>query len=173
MKRNPSAATALLFAAGMAATIPAMAVDACLVGTWSPEGNGAAEWVQRQSPGMKVLVQQEVATLRLNADGSYSAQARMRMEGRAAQVAARSGGSFSAQGGWSASGDRLTLVPSASRLDGTVDVSAGKAGTRGHRLPSKAARPTAYQYACGTGTLETRMRIPGVSDPIVQRYRRQ
>ena len=173
MKCEPTiTAVLLVLVAGLSAS-PAMARDTCLVGHWSPVGNGAAEWVQRQAPGMKMATPQQAASLTLRADGGYSARSQMQAEATSGAMSARSGGSFSAQGGWSSSGGQLTLTPSASSMDGTMQISAGKGPPVGAKMPKAAAQPTTYQYSCSGPTLETRMRIPGVADPIVQRYRRQ
>lgn len=173
MKCEPTIPAVLLaLVAGLSAPA-AMARDTCLVGNWSPVGNGAAEWVQRQAPGMKMATPQQVASLSLHADGSYNARSQVRTEAASGTMSARSGGSFSAQGGWSSSGGQLTLTPSASSMDGSMEISAGKGPPVQLKLPKAAAQPTTYQYGCSGPALETRMRIPGVADPIVQRYRRQ
>ena len=39
-------------------------------------------------------------------------------------------------------------------------------------MPRSPAQATSHEYSCRGGELETRIRIPGVADPIVQRYRR-
>lgn len=159
-------------AAGVPAA-PAMARDACLVGRWTPEGNGAAEWVQRQAPGMKMLVTQQVATLRLGADGDYSLQSQVRAEAATAGVTARSDGAFTARGSWRSAGNQLTLAPAASTTDGKVELGAGNGRSTGFALPKSGVQTTVHEYVCTGDVLETRMRIPGVADPIVQRYRRQ
>lgn len=162
----------LTVAAGLSAA-PAMARDACLVGRWSPQGNGAAEWVQRQAPGMKMMVTQQVATLRLGADGSYSLQSQVRAEAANDGRTARSDGTFSARGSWSSADGKLTLAPTASTTDGKVELDAGNGRSTGFPLPKSGAQNTIHAYACKGDMLETRMRIPGAADPIVQRYRRQ
>ncbi|TYT26520.1 copper resistance protein NlpE [Luteimonas viscosa] len=159
-------------AAGLPAA-PARARDACLVGSWSPVGNGAAEWVQRQAPGMKMMVTQQVATLRLGADGHYSLQSQVRAEAGNEGRSARSDGTFSARGSWSSADGKLTLAPTASTTDGKVELGAGNGPTTGFALPKSGAQATIHEYACKGDVLETRMPIPGVADPIVQRYRRQ
>lgn len=163
---------AALAMAGLSAP-PAMARDACLVGRWSPDGNGAAEWVQRQAPGMKMMVTRQVATLRLNDDGSYSLQSQLRAESANDGLTARSDGTFSARGSWSSADGKLTLAPTASTTDGKVELGAGDGRSTGFALPRSGAQNTIHEYACAGDTLETRMRVPGVADPIVQRYRRQ
>lgn len=159
-------------AAGVPAA-PAMARDACLVGHWTPDGNGAADWVQRQAPGMRMMVTRQVATLRLGADGDYSLQSQVRAEAANAGVAARSNGAFSARGRWHSAGNQLTLAPAASTTDGTVELAAGNGRSTGFALPKSGAQATVHEYTCRGDVLETRLRIPGVADPIVQRYRRQ
>lgn len=173
MKPSHPLASAVLLALVLAAA-PVAARDACLVGSWSPVGNGAAEWVQRQAPGMRMAVTRQVATLELAADGSYRLQAQVEARASGAGGAsARSDGRFSAQGRWTSSEGRLTLAPAASDGDGQVEMSsAAGAGTR-FALPDAPAQPTTQEYTCRGGELETRMRIPGIADPIVQRYRRQ
>ena len=114
----PLALGAALTLAACLPTAPAQARDACLVGSWSPEGNGAADWVQRQAPGMKMAITRQVATLVLAADGSY--RLKSQIEARATgqgSASARSGGRFSAQGRWSSEDGKLTLAPSTSRVD--------------------------------------------------------
>ena len=162
----------LAMAAGLTAA-PAMARDACLVGHWSPDGNGAAEWVQRQAPGMKMMVTQQVATLRLAADGSYSLDSQVRAEAANQGLTARSNGNFSARGSWGSADGKLTLAPTASTTDGKVELGSGNGRSTGFALPKSGAQNTVHEYACKGDVLETRMRIPGVADPIVQRYRRQ
>lgn len=153
---------------------PAAARDACLVGSWSPVGNGAAEWVQRQAPGMRMAVTRQVASLELAADGSYRLQAQVQARASGGSGAsARSDGRFSARGRWTGSDGKLTLAPAASDADGHVELSSpGGGGTR-FAMPDAPAQATTQDYTCRAGELETRMRIPGIADPIVQRYRRQ
>ena len=149
------------------------AADTCLVGSWEPVGNGAADWVQRQSPGMKAMVQQQVASLRLEADGSFRAQAQLRSTTEVDGIRGSSNGNHATQGTWSSSGNQLTLTPSSSQNHGELSVGAGKASPLRMKLPQFKAQPSLQQYTCTATTLETRMQIRGVADPILQRYRRR
>jgi len=151
---------------------PASAMDPCLVGTWEPEGNGAAEWVQRQAPGMKMAVSRQAASLHLGADGRYRLHAQVQAAGERDGIRARSDGRFAAQGGWRSADGSLTLTPSSSDTDATTELS-GKGGRVSFKTPRGDTRPTTQQYRCRGSELETRMQIPGVTDPIIQRYRRQ
>ncbi|WP_202844981.1 hypothetical protein [Luteimonas saliphila] len=150
----------------------ALARDTCLVGSWSPVGNGAAEWIQRQAPGMKMAVTQQAALLRLEADGRYSLRSQVQAEAGAQGKSARSHGTFSARGTWTSADGKLSLVPSASATDGKVEIGAnGRSAAMA--LPESTAQTTTHEYRCAGAELETRMRVPGHGDPIVQRYRRQ
>ncbi len=171
MKPTHALATTALLGAVLAG--PAIAGDPCLVGTWEPQGNGAAEWVQRQAPGMKMAVTRQAGSIQFGADGAYrlSAQVQAAAAGRDG-IQARSTGKFAAQGRWSTAGGNLTLTPSASDIDGRTELS-GKGGRMSMRMPDTGSRPTTQAYTCSGGELETRMQVPGVADPIVQRYRRQ
>ena len=170
----PLALGAVLALTACLPTAPAQARDACLVGSWSPEGNGAAEWVQRQAPGMKMAITRQVATLVLDADGSYRLQSQIqaRATGQGA-ASARSDGRYSAQGRWSSEAGKLTLAPSASKADGKVELASGDGAGTTIAMPDSPARTTSHEYTCRGGELETRMQIPGIADPIVQRYRKQ
>lgn len=171
----PLALGAALALAACLPTAPAQARDACLVGSWSPEGNGAAEWVQRQAPGMKMAITQQVATLILAADGSYRLQSQIqaRATGQGSTLSARSDGRYSAQGRWSSEAGKLTLVPSASKMDSKVELASGDGAGTTIAMPESPAQTTSHEYTCRGGELETRMKIPGSADPIVQRYRKQ
>ena len=170
---NRMAAAAALLAMAGAWAPSALAGDACLVGSWTPVGNGAAEWVQRQAPGMKMMVQQQVATMQLRGDGSYRLDAQVQAQAGHQGMGARSQGRFSASGQWSSRDGELTLVPVKSDMDASMVLSNGKDAAPAMKLPGGQARPTVHQYRCSGADLETRMRIPGSKDPIVQRYRRQ
>ena len=169
----PLALGAALALAACLPTTPAQAGDACLVGTWSPQGNGAAEWVQRQAPGMKMAITHQVATLVLAADGSYRQQSQIQASATGQHAtSARSDARFSARGRWSSEAGRLTLTPSESEMDGKVELGSGSGGGTTMALPESPAQTASHEYSCRGGELETRMKIPGIADPIVQRYRR-
>ena len=172
MMKSTTPMIALLALAGAWAPL-ALARDACLVGTWSPVGNGAAEWVQRQAPGMKMMIQQQAATMQLRGDGSYQMDSQIQAQASQAGMGARSQGRFSASGQWSSAGAELTLVPAKTDMDASLSMSSGKRSMPAIRLPKGEAKPTVHEYRCSGAELETRMRIPGSADPIVQRYRRQ
>lgn len=168
----PKAMIPGILLAAMLPAMPALARDACLVGSWSPVGNGAAEWIQRQAPGLRMAVTQQAASLRLDADGSYSLQSEIHAEAGDPARSARSLGTFSARGTWASADGTLSLVPAASSTNGRVEMRSA-AGTTGFALPDAPAQPTRQQYRCAGDGLETRLRVPGNSEPIVQRYRRQ
>ena len=169
----PLALGAALALAGCLPTTPARAGDACLVGSWSPQGNGAAEWLQRQAPGMKMAVTRQAAILVLAADGSYRQQSRIQASATGPDAAsARSDGRYSAHGRWSSEAGRLTLSPSASDVDGQVELATGDGAGTAIAMPRSPAQATSLEYTCRGDALETRVRIPGSADPIVQRYRR-
>ncbi|MGY1410831.1 MULTISPECIES: hypothetical protein [unclassified Luteimonas] len=173
MKSETRIPRLLLVLAATVAAPHAAAGDACLAGDWSPVGNGAAEWMQRQVPGMKMAVTEQVATLHLGGDGSYSLGAQLRAEAGQQGRSARSDGTFSAQGRWTSADGRLTLVPTASDTEGRVEMRAGDGRSTGFALPRSTAQTTVHEYACSGDTLETRMPIPGSAHPIVQRYQRR
>ncbi len=162
---------AVSLAGGCAA--PAVARDACLVGSWTPLGNGAADWVRRQAPGMRMAITQQAANLRLDVDGSYRAQAQVEAEASGPSRRARSNAAYSASGSWTSADGRLTLAPATSASRGAVEVGPGDGRSSRMALPAATAQPAMQEYSCSGDTLETRMRIPGSADPIVQRYRRQ
>jgi hypothetical protein len=167
--------SSITLALGLLVPLAALAspADPCLVGHWQPEGNGAAEWVQRQAPGMRMGIQQQVADMWLRADGSYSVQAQLRTRADGADLQGRSQASFAGQGRWSAHGNQLTLTPVSGQSDGDLEVGNARGASHRFRLPAFKPQPTVQHYSCTASTLETRMQVRGVADPIVQRYRRK
>jgi len=163
----------LALAAPLAAASPAD----CLVGRWEPDGNGAAEWVQRQAPGMQMAIQQQAAELELRADGSYSAWAQVQAQAGAggSGLHGSSRAQLTARGRWSADAGTLTLVPdaSASQASGSLEVGNGRGLAQKLKLPQLRPQASSQQYSCSGQLLETRTQIRGVADPVVQRYRRK
>ncbi|HLT44224.1 MAG TPA: hypothetical protein VK000_06140 [Luteimonas sp.] len=144
--------------------------DACLVGTWNPVGNGAAEWVERQAPGIRMAITHQAATLVLLDDGRYRQHTRIQASTTApGGERARSDAHSSAAGQWRSVEGTLTLTPSGSDMGGTVKPDSGAAFI----LPEAQVQATDQAYTCRGDDLETRLQIPGIDDPIVQRYRRQ
>jgi len=159
----------------LGACLPAVAGAApCLVGTWEPIGNAAAEWMQKNAPGARLAIDRQQAAISFRADGTYATDAAVD-----ATVSSAAGGSartrgtrFQASGTWSTEGDTLVMKPSRESVRGDMEV----AGPNGARirvpLPSGAPQVQRLQYRCAGAGMETRMAIPNAT-PIVQRYRRK
>src|SRR5690606_13956593 len=163
------AALALALGASTQAALPPDR-DACLVGTWNPVGNGAAEWVERQAPGIRMAITHQAATLVLLDDGRYREHTRIQASTTApGGERARSDAHSSAAGQWRSPEGTLTLAPSRSEMGGTVKPDPGAAFI----LPEAQVQATDQAYICRGDELETRLQIPGIADPIVQRYRRE
>lgn len=157
----------------LAAIAPASAAsDACIVGTWQPIGNAAAEWMQRNAPGIRVAVEQQQGALEFRADGSYAAAGSATAKASSENMSATTRDTrFQAQGTWSTDGGRLTLRPSRESMSGTMKIQGPNGRTIEMPMPKGPAQVQEMQYACGATELETRMAIRNAT-PIVQRYKR-
>lgn len=147
--------------------------DSCLVGTWTPTNNGAAEWMARNVPGMNISSSISDGTFTLRSDGSYSASASIvamaRPEG--GRGSGRSVGDARAEGYWTAMEGRLVLSPTMEALEGTYELN-----SEGHTsvvpLEVGPGGPVSYDYSCSGDSFETQLAIPGTADPMIHSYRR-
>jgi hypothetical protein len=171
MSRRATIRLLALLCAGLCAA-PAAASDRCLIGRWQPDGNGAAEWMQRTAPGMRVSVDQQQGELELRADGRYVAHNRLQTRATSQGARGTAEGSFQAAGTWRAAEGHLTLVPERGGASGHMDVESRSGGRVRQALPSAAATTTRFGYRCSGDGLETSLQIPGSGVPMVQRYRR-
>lgn len=147
--------------------------DSCLVGTWTPTNNGAAEWMARNVPGMNLSSSISDGTFTLRSDGSYSASASI------VAMAYPEGGGGSghsamdarAEGYWTAMEGRLVLSPTMEALEGTYEITIeGHTSVEGVEVGP--GGPLSHSYSCSGDSFETRLAIPGTADPMVQSYRR-
>lgn len=171
MSRRASTRLLALLCVGVC-TASAAASDRCLVGRWQPDGNGAAEWMQKTMPGMRVSVDQQQGELELRADGRYVAHNRLQTRATSPGARGSAEGSFQAAGTWRAAEGHLTLVPERGGASGHMDVESRSGGRVRQALPSAAASTTRFAYRCSGERLETTLQVPGSSVPMVQRYRR-
>ncbi|NLW96056.1 hypothetical protein [Luteimonas wenzhouensis] len=162
----------LVLAAGACAG-PAAGRDACLVGRWKPVGNGAAEWIARQGSGLRVAVHNQVASMRLDADGRYWAGSTIDASSSLGGRSARGTATHAASGTWTSANGTLVLQPSQADSGGSVEVRAGDGRATRMPIPAQGGGALAQEYRCSGDTLETRIRIPGSNDPIVQRFVRE
>lgn len=156
------------------AAASASAGDTCLVGSWQPQGNAFAEWMQRRNPGLRIQFQQESARYEFRADGTYVADVRgTASASRGGGIAAMAGGRFGGSGRWSTSGDTLILTPGEDRTDADLEVRRQGAAVSRMKLPAGANRPQTWGYRCSGDRLEMRMTMPGTDDVVVQPYVRE
>jgi hypothetical protein len=155
----------------LAAPAAAQSRDACLVGRWAPDGNGAAEWLQRAVPGMRASVPAQSGVLELRRDGTFVAHAATQGQVQARHLRGDMQGRFASRGTWRGASGRMDLVPERQAIEGRMSVTDG-ARRHTQALPQGPASPTAYAYTCAGAGLTTRMSVPGSVIPLVQRYRR-
>ena len=154
------------------AAASASAGDTCLVGSWQPQGNAFAEWMQRRNPGLRIQFQQESARYEFRADGTYVAGGSGQAQVAATQAQAEVRDlRFQARGTWSTEGTTLVLQPTAGSMDGTMRIQGPAGRTIEVPMPRGAAQPQRLQYACSSDGLQTRMAVRNAT-PVVQRYRR-
>lgn len=162
----------VLFGLLAGAILPAgaIAADACLPGRWAPQGHGAAEWMARNAPGMKVQVQQQQGAMVFKADGTYTvAQAvRGKVQPSANVPAGTMQSEFQSRGRWRAQGGTLVLEPEQGASAGKLDMQGRSTRTR-MAMPNQTSR---VAYSCSGDRMETRMQMPGHKEPIVQRFQR-
>jgi len=146
--------------------------DPCLVGTWTPTNNGAAEWMARNLPGMNMSTTISDGTFTMRSDGSYSASASI-----VAMSRPDGGGSGRlemdpwTEGYWTGMDGRLVLSPSVEALEGTYEVTIdGRTLVDGIEVGP--GGPLSHSYSCSGDTFETQLAIPGTADPMIQSYRR-
>lgn len=151
----------------------AQARDACLVGSWSPVGNGAAEWIERNSRGMRLQINHQVARMRLDADGRYHVASEIDASSALGRQGARGTTTYAASGRWTSEGGKLTLTPSRTEVEGSVAIHAGDGRTTRMAIPDQGGGATTQAYRCSGDSLETRIQLPGFADPIVQRFERE
>lgn len=151
------------------AAAPAAADDACLVGTWEPEGNAMLDWLRQRTPGMQFDHVQEAAVLQLHADGRYAADMRGRASARDGDRTVRASGQFGSSGRWRAASGELVLEPGHTGDHALV----GEAGGRRVQVHAGPTGPQSLGYRCSGDRLETRIALPGTGDTVVQPYRRR
>jgi hypothetical protein len=172
--KNAWAGAAIMLA--LACSTPSAAesenLDSCLVGTWAPANNGAAEWMARNAPGMNASSSISEGTLTLRSDGSYSASADIFATTfpDGGYGSGRSTMGARAAGYWAAGEGRLVLAPSMEALAGGYKVNI-EGQTSVEIYEGGASGLLSYGYSCSGESFETRMAIPGTADPMVQIYR--
>src|SRR5690606_4604050 len=86
---------------------------------------------------------------------------------------ARGTATHAASGTWTSANGTLVLQPSQADSGGSVEVRAGDGRATRMPIPAQGGGALAQEYRCSGDTLETRIRIPGSNDPIVQRFVRE
>jgi len=155
------------------------AVDACLVGAWRQTGGGPIEWMRKVMDGIAIPEGERHNVLDVfQADGTYftapltakitsiAETDRATLRGDAQVVAQTSGR-------WSGENGRLNLCQDQLRSSGTVRATSSDGMDETFPVPVTAAPDlVTLEFTCTDSTLETRLPIPGVPEPIVTQYSR-
>lgn len=109
----------------------------------------------------------------LRADGSYSTGAEASASSRSGELAADIQGRFTSSGTWRSEGNRLLLTPARASNQAQMRIQ-GRGGSTRMQLPATIAGGSLqWEYRCSGERLETRQRLPGSSDVVVQPYLRR
>jgi hypothetical protein len=134
------------------------ATDACLVGTWTQTGGGAAEWMRQNMKMAQVSAVAGNGTLTFNGDGTFSTSkvgTKAEVTAKNAQVHAAGQMSGQGSGRWSAAGGTLTLCMTAVSSTGTIELKGP--GGEGVKLPMPQMKPatSSMTYTCDGDALST------------------
>jgi hypothetical protein len=139
------------------------ATDACLVGTWTQTGGGAAEWMRQNMKMAQVSAVAGNGTLTFNGDGTFSTSkvdTKAEVTAKNAQVHAAGQMSGQGSGRWSAAGGTLTLCMTAVSSTGTIELKGP--GGEGVKLPMPQMKPatSSMTYTCNGDALSTVQPMP-------------
>jgi hypothetical protein len=179
LKMKIRSVLAVALASASAMSLPARAENPCIVGSWRPDGNAMAAWMDAHLPrNARLPVVMSDSRLEIRADGTYSAwqslEARMETNGRVVTgglTASPTGvRSYTSTGRWRFEGSRLELAADTSTAANSVKLQtiAGPLSvfpgdpTRGRNL--------VYDVTCEGGRMQTKMAFPGMPDPVIQEY---
>jgi hypothetical protein len=141
------------------------AIDACLVGTWSMTGGGAAEWMRAQGfPGTARTSGNEQMVL--TADGGF-ASAGFEVSIDAVRNGVRfdgDGSVLAARGRWSAEGGLVNFcIDAGGGAAGTVTITTDD-GSGNVVTGAAGGGAMSMRYTCGGGSLSTVIEMPDLPD---------
>jgi hypothetical protein len=140
-----------------------LAIDTCLVGTWTQTGGGAAEWMRQNLKMAQVSAAPSNGTLTFAGDGTFStSKVDAKAEVTAKDASMQATGQLSAQaaGQWSAAGGTLTLCMTSADSKGTIELKGAGGEKIKMAMPQMKPANTSMTYTCAGDTLTTTQPMP-------------
>lgn len=155
------------------------AIDACLVGAWRQTGGGPIEWMRRVMDGIAIPEGERHNVLEVfYSDGTYMTApltADITAIAETDHGTLRGDANVVAQtsGRWSGQAGRLNLCQDQLRSSGTLRATSSDGLDKMFPVPVTAAPGVVtLEFTCTDSTLETKLPIPDVPEPIVTQYSR-
>ena len=142
---------------------PPLAIDKCLVGSWTQTGGGAAEWMRQNLKMAQVSAAPSNGMLTFNGDGTFStSKVDAKAEVTAKDAAVQATGQMSAQaaGQWSAADGMLTLCTSSADSKGTIELKGPGGEKIKMAMPQMKPANSSMSYTCAGDTLTTTQPMP-------------